>query len=228
MIKPSTTPLLLETIVKLMPFSSKDETRPHLNGVHLFLIPNGIRLEATNGIIGRKEIIKFEDLGDFENTARLKEQFSDKKIIIPNSQLKQIKDFIKTTKPTKSKNIYYPFIELSQESMPEFLIFETMESVLKLKLIQRDYVNFARVIEVNNNNDNFIQMTFTPSELEKVIKSYISSGKSENKFKDEMTIFIPKAKGKKQNNQYAGPIFINASKDINSLNTSIIMSKSRS
>lgn len=50
---------LLETIVRLMPLASSDETRYHLCGVHLNPLASGLRLEVTDG--HRASLRQFED-----------------------------------------------------------------------------------------------------------------------------------------------------------------------
>lgn len=225
-------PIFLETILALSTFASKDETRPVLMSVKIEKIENAIRLEVTNGIIGQKRILSFDDFipeGTL-NLIEIKEILGDKPILISTNKMniKSLKEFLKNLKNDSSR-MFNPTFSILDNFGEKSLKFETYRQSITLATLHNStFPKLSEIIDTSEKEENFTKMTLSIVELEKVLKFYKDENKKEilkekEIRKEEITFFIRTRKSK--NNQFNSAIFLNNTRSMQNPSTSVIMPK---
>ena len=145
--------LLLETVMRISTSCSKDETRVHLMGVHIFTRDSKVYIEACDGYIMTREILHSSD-----DVASI----GDHDLILDAKELKKLKPFLKEWKGTPEYDC-----ELTDHS----LLIKAGSSVVSVYRISGEFPRVDSVIPDTNKIPNTVTFTINPDLLVRLLDS---------------------------------------------------------
>src|SRR5690554_893411 len=140
--------LLLETILRVNNVSSKDETRLHLNGVHIFNRDEMIIVESCDGYKAVRETINKGDIDLNES------------VILHRDDIKKLKKFLKDHKTVKM---------FECELLDRSLVIKCGQDIISIFRVNREYVRLDSVIPKSINNE--VSITFNPKYLLEIFEA---------------------------------------------------------